>query len=98
MPLYVAGKSLDDRGMTQETAFSSSASRSRRYRQRRREGVFVVPVEVGAPALNGLVRYGLIDADNVTRDEISFALEILLDAVSKGAIDLDENWIDSFGD
>ena len=84
--------------MTERAHLSASALRSRRYRQRRREGAFVVPVEVGVPALNGLVRYGLIDADNVTRDEISFALEILLDAASKGAIDLNETWIDSFGD
>jgi hypothetical protein len=77
---------------------SSSATRAQRYRQRRRDGDVVVQVEVSAPAIAGLANYGLIDADNVTRDKISFALEVLLDAIERKAIEFDEDWIDSFGD
>ena len=84
--------------MTQRAYVSASALRSRRYRQRRRDGDVVVQVEVSAPAIAGLANYGLVDGNNVTRDGIALALEVLLDGISKGAIDLHETWIDSFGD
>ena len=85
-------------GMGKELIPSSSASRARRYRQRRRDGEIVVQVEVSVREIAGLANYGLLDADNVTRDGVALALEVLLDGISKGAVDLDENWIDSFGD
>ncbi len=84
--------------MSKEPIQSSSASRGRRYRQRQRDGEVVVRVPVSRDAIAGLVRYGLIDTDNVTRGGISFALEIFLDAVSKDAIDFNEAWIKSFAD
>ncbi len=84
--------------MSKEPILSSSVSRARRYRRRQRDGEVVVQVEVPAHVITGFASYGLLDADNVTRDEISFALEILLDAVSKGGITLEKSWIASFED
>ena len=76
-------------GMSKEPILSSSASRARRYRQRRRDGDVVVQVEVSAPAIAGLVDCGLLDADDVTRSEISLALKSLLDAVEGEATEFD---------
>ncbi len=84
--------------MSKEPILPSSASRARRYRQRRREGSIVVQAEVSVPTIAGLVDCGLLDKDNVTRDEITMALAILLDGISKDAIEFDEDWIASFGD
>ena len=77
---------------------TEAAMRSKLYRERRKAGEVVVQVEVSVPAIAGLVKCGLLDQDDVTRNAIVLALGILLDGISKGAIDFDENWIASFGD
>jgi len=77
---------------------TEAAIRSKRYRQRRRDGEVVVRVEVSRGAVAGLVDCGLLDRDNMTRGEISLALEVLMDAIERKAIEFDEDWIDSFGD
>ncbi len=53
---------------------------------------------MSVPAITGLVNCGLLDVDNVTREEVALALDVLLDGISKGAIDFDETWVKSFGD
>ena len=78
-------------GMSKEPTLSSSAARGRRYRQRRRDGEVVIRVEVSRGAVAGLVFCGFLDMNNVTRGEISLALEALMDAIERKAID-------SFGD
>ena len=60
----------------------SPAERMRLSRQRRREGMRVVPFEVRDSEIRGLVAHGLLDpAARTNRDAIATALGALLDLI-----------------
>ncbi len=72
------------------TEVSTTAARSRRYRERRREGVVVAPVEVEPEALEALVFCLFLDeADRHDRAAIGAAVEELLHLLGEGALTMD---------
>ena len=79
--------------MTEHTDPSSSA-RSKRYRERKKDGEMVVRLEVDAAARAGLVRCGFVapgDADS--RDEIAKAVEMLLDGMARNCLAFATGWV-----
>ena len=80
--------------MTDRPVYSFTADRARRYRQRRREGKFLIRVEVDKEVAAGLARYGLVD-EIAYRNEIASAIELVLDAISKHKISFDLEWVAS---
>ncbi len=75
---------------------SPSAARAQRYRERRRAGALVVPLDVAASDIAGLVAYGLIEKGHAAdRTEIAIGIQILLHALSQDAIEVDFNKLDS---
>ena len=66
--------------MIKSAILSSSATRARRYRQRRRDGVVaVVPITVNEIEIEALVRAGrLAPSDAADRDRIAYAVKMLL--------------------
>ena len=84
------------RDMASQTATSSSVERSRRYRQRKREGAILVPVETSAGAIDGLVRHGLLDQTDIgDRDKIGNAIALILEGLSKNAVSFEPSWVSS---
>ncbi len=58
--------------------------------------MILVPVETSAEALNGLVRYGFIDQTDIgDRDKIGNAIALILDGLSKNAVNLEPSWVSS---
>ena len=67
---------------TQPDRQRSPAERIRLSRQRRREGMRIVPFEVRDTEIGGLVAHGLLDpAARTNRDAIATALGALLDRI-----------------
>ena len=78
------------------TASSPAAVRARNYRRRQREGTILVPVETSAEAIDGLVRYGFLDQTDIgDRDQISNAIALILQGLSKNAVNLEPSWVAS---
>ena len=68
-------------------ALSDNARRSRAYRQRRRNGAVVVPVEVSAEVQQALVDAYLIDPDMPSgRAAIANGIGVLLEFLKDGEI------------
>ncbi len=66
---------------------SDNARRSRAYRQRRRTGSVVVPVEVGADVQKALIDAYLVDPDvPVNRAAITDGVSLLLEFLRDGEI------------
>ena len=81
--------------MTDATSPTSSADRSRRYRERISEGLHVARVEVGPEDIEALVSEGLLGlGKSANRREISKAIERLLLALSENAIDIVPEWFE----
>jgi hypothetical protein len=75
-----------DSGATIEHRRAIRRARYRRYRQRQREGVLVVPVEVREPIVEALISVGWLSAylaDN--RESVRAAMQQLLDAFANNA-------------
>ena len=85
--------------MTSQSLPISPAERSRHCRQRKRDNVHLVTVEVDEPALKGLVALGFVaEADSRDRDVIEDGVFMFMQAVAEGGIDVREEWIErTFG-
>ena len=69
----------------QSEELSQAAERQRRYRQRRRAGIQIVPVEVDAGILNTLIREGrLSEQDLLYSEKIADALRELAEEITVG--------------
>jgi hypothetical protein len=69
----------------QSEELSQAAERQRRYRQRRRAGIQIVPVEVDAGILNTLIREGrLSEQDLLYSEKIAAALRELAEEKTVG--------------
>ncbi len=72
------------------TELSPTAARSKRYRQRKREGIIIAPVQVAPEVVDALVTTGLLtEADTGNRAELGEAVEILLYALADDAVEID---------
>ena len=72
-----------------------SAIRSRRYRQRKREGTQIISVEVSEAHLDALIEDSLHkEADRRDRDKIAATISFLLDAYEVGAVEIDFDKLD----
>ena len=81
--------------MTTQASPSSAALRSKRYRERRRDGILIAPVAVYEEDLDFLVQTGIIeDCDRADRAKIGKAVEELLTWLGAGAFILDEEALD----
>ncbi len=63
-------------------ALSSDAERQRRHRERRRRGVFVVPVEVTGEIVEALVKRG--DMDEANSNDLDCVGEAIAAAARRG--------------
>ncbi len=83
--------------MTEQASPSSAASRSRRYRARKQDGIIVVAVDVCEKDLVFLAQTGIIeDCDRVDRAQIGKAIEELLTWLGAGVFDLNEDRLDEY--
>ena len=81
--------------MTTQASPSPAAIRSKRYRERVRDGVLIAPVSVYEEDLDFLVQTGIIeDCDLGDRARIASAIEELLTWLGAGAFILDEEALD----
>ncbi len=73
-----------------QDALSSSAIRTRRYRERRDRGSVVISLEVDSEKLGALVYLGLLNEAAVTnRAKVAGAVDVLLFALADGAVEID---------
>ncbi len=72
------------------TELSPTATRSRRYRERRRMGITIAPVQVAPEVAEALVATGLLtEADMGDRAKMGESIEVLLFALVDDAIEID---------
>jgi len=72
------------------TDLSPTATRSKRYRERRRAGIITAPVRVAPEVAEALVATGLLtEADMVDRAKIGESIEVLLFALVDDAVEID---------
>lgn len=72
------------------TELSPVATRSRRYRERRRAGIIIAPVQVAPEVAEALVATGILaEADMGNRAEMGESIEILLAALADDVIEID---------
>ena len=75
----------------------STAERSRAYRERKRDNIHLVTIEVDEPVLQGLVALGLVAADDRRdRDCIEAGIDIFMQAVSEDGVEIRDEWIAQF--
>ena len=76
--------------MTEQITATSSADRSRRYRQRQRDGWLVLPVPIHEAYIDALVdQHFLEEADANDRQKITEAIGLFLFVLAEGAISID---------
>ncbi len=76
--------------MSTQDALSSSAARTRRYRERRDRGDIVIYLEVDSEKLGALVDQGFLAEAAVTnRAKVHEAVDVLLFALADGAVEID---------
>ncbi len=76
--------------MPPQTTLSSSAARTRRYRDRRARGDIVISIEVENYKLRGLIDHGFLAEGDVTnRAKVAEAVDVLLFALADGAVEID---------
>ena len=81
--------------MVETTSTPAPETRGQRYRQRKRAGSIIVPVEVNAQAAAGLAELGVIDPDGPRdREAIKDGLALLIVAVSEDGLVITDDWID----
>ena len=72
------------------TELSPTATRSRRYRERRRMGITIAPVQVAPEVAGALVATGLLtEADMGDRAKMGESIETLLFALVDDSIEID---------
>ena len=82
----------------QQPAPLSPAERSRRYRERKRDNVYLVTIEVDEALLDGLVSYNFVlKEERQDREGIEDGLAILMKAVTDRGIGLRAEWIEQIG-
>ena len=75
-----------------EQVTPSSTERTRRYRQRQRKGIKLIPIEVEDSGVEALVEYALLDQSGVAdRSQIAEAVEFLLFVLSEGGFE----WVET---
>ena len=75
--------------MPTQDALSSSAIRTRRYRERRDRGSVVISLEVDSNQLDALVDHGFLAEGDVTnRAKVSEAVDMLLFALADDAVEI----------
>ena len=75
--------------MTVDPTRSSAAARSRRYRQRKRDGVTRIILDLHADTLAGLNKHGLMPrACLVDGEAVAAVVSLLIYAASKGGLRL----------
>ena len=76
--------------MTEQIAATSSADRSRRYRQRRRDGWRVVKLPVHDEYVDALVNHAfLAEGDADDREKVAEAIDLFLFVLAEGAVEID---------
>ena len=76
--------------MTEQLTATSSAARSRRYRQRQRDGWLVLPVSVHQAYVDALVDHCFLDeADADDRGKVAEAIDLFLFVLADGAVKID---------
>ncbi len=76
--------------MSTQDALSSSAIRTRRYRERRDRGSVVISLEVDSEKLGGLIDHGfLAEGDITNRAKVADAVDVLLFTLADGAVEID---------
>ncbi len=69
---------------------TAAAERMRRYRERRHRGAVVISLEIDSDKLDALVDHGVLaEADAKSRAKVHEAVDLLLFALSDGAIEID---------
>ncbi len=69
---------------------TSSVERSRRYRQRKRDGWLVLPVPVHAAYIDALVDHHFLnETDAESREKVAAAIDLFLFCLSEGAVEID---------
>ena len=78
---------------------TSAAERSRAYRERKRDNVHLITIEVDAPLLQGLNSLGFVHIDeSQDHDIIQDGVFMLMQAVAEGGVSISDNWIErTFG-
>ncbi len=80
----------DTQTMLPQNTPSPSTIRMRRYRERRDRGAVVISLEVDSNMLDAWVGHGfLAEADVKSRAKVCEAVDMLLFALSDGAIEID---------
>ena len=83
--------------MTDHPLPMTPAERSRRYRERRRDGVHLINLEVDEQMVRGLVKLGLIDlAAGKDRDQIEETLTFLVEAIAEDGIQFTDEFMAQF--
>lgn len=80
---------------------SFAALRNRRYRDRQKAGKRCINVELDGPTLEALVSLGFLNSDyavpensHALVDDIKYAVELLLTAVTDNGIEVSDEWIE----
>ena len=75
---------------------SPTATRARRYRQRKGAGRIIVQAELSPKALEALFDLGCIadKADMADREKVGEAVDLLLFAMAEGAVEIDYDQLD----
>jgi hypothetical protein len=75
-----------------DTADTSPATRSQRYRQRQRDGWRVVKLPVHDSWIDALVTHRLLDkSDADDREKVAAAIDLLLFVLNEGAVKIDRD-------
>ncbi len=81
--------------MAEQLTAASSAARSRRYRQRQREGLRVVSLPVYEDYAAALTDYGFLDEANANdREKVAEAIGELLFCLTQGVVEIDLDHLD----
>ena len=88
----VMGDAVAPYGMKKRTSASQTAERSQRYRDRRRNGVRVVQIEIDERDIFALANAGFITNDpSLNNEDIAFALEWIVELLAVGGIEIDKD-------
>ena len=80
--------------MTDQPAMTP-AERSKRYRQRRQDGIHLIALEIDQPILKGLCELGFIHEDDVLCDEaVKDGIDMFMRAVAESGVELTDEWME----
>ena len=75
---------------------TTGAERRRRSRERERLGIRLVTVPLGPEHCETLASWGLIDAGEKNPDRIATAVEILIEGLGAGVVDIDIDALEAY--